>query len=64
VNGPTFPGIRASGRLKYIYCALEHSEWAELQRYRVLDRLSMIQLSNQLLRGYIDACRSHYAGLA
>jgi hypothetical protein len=60
----TTPGVRKSGRLKSLYCSLEPSEWSELQKYKALDRLSMTQLCNQLLRDYITACRKHYAKLS
>jgi len=63
VNGRTYPGIRASGRLRHIYCTLDDSEWNELQRYHVMDRISKTQLCDKLLRGYMTACREHYAGL-
>ena len=64
VNGRTYPGIRASGRLKKVYCSLEHDEWRELGGYVALDGLSMIQLCNKLLREYITAWRAHKAALS
>ena len=64
MNGRTYPGIRASGRLRSIYCTLEQAEWTELHRYIALDGLSMTQLCNQLLRDYTLDCRAYYKHLS
>ena len=64
MNQRTYPGARASGRLKYVYCTLEHDEWRELRGYVAMDRLSMTQLLNKLLREYISAWRAHSAEMA
>ena len=63
MNGRTYPGIRASGRLRSIYCTLEQTEWTQLHQYAALDRMSLIQLCNRLLREYITACRAYYADI-